>query len=219
MKSVGNMGVFTDAPFIIRRLLPEERINPADEEEWEAIDCNNRVVAFQKVGITAYPTYRVLRNRVGNETATWDILELIACAENEKHDTGAVHATPFENMLRCIRLLPSFHIPDPQKPDKTIVDHRGLLNLLNFGANPKDREDQWTEAKIKKYLLIGSNLLQRPKTMERLMQAHFSGELAARLTLETIYLKEFRALNDRESLWVIEQLLAKTWSAKGTFLT
>ncbi len=121
--------MLSDNPFVIRYLLPEERIIKDDPEEWEAVDCNNRVVAFLGMGIKQYPTYRVLQNKVGNEPLTWEIMELIAAGENEKHDTGVVHATPFERLLHCSRLGPNFTRVD-KKTRKTVPDYDRLHVFL-----------------------------------------------------------------------------------------
>jgi hypothetical protein len=125
--NIKRMGLITSIPFIVRFLLPEERIDPLDEEEWEAIDCNNRVVAMTNLDVTEYPTYRVVKPSVGNEPLSWKVLELLASAENEKHDKGAVHATPFEKLLRVVRLLSVF---STKVEGKLRVDYEGMRKFL-----------------------------------------------------------------------------------------
>ena len=125
--NIKRMGLITSAPFLIRFLTPEERFDPDDEEEWEAIDCNNRVIAMTNLGIKEYPTYRVVKPRSGNRKLSWQVLELLASAENEKHDHGAVHATPFEKLLRVVRLVPLFTTVVRGKP---IVDYEAMRKFL-----------------------------------------------------------------------------------------
>ena len=80
------MGVIKDHPFIICFLEPAEQVDPLDEQEWKAVDCNHRVVAMLKLGITKYLNALVVQPMVGNEKLSWDILDLIAASENYLHD-------------------------------------------------------------------------------------------------------------------------------------
>jgi hypothetical protein len=125
--SITGVGVLEDKPFIIRMLLPDERVDKNDEAEFEAVDCNNRVVAMLKLGIKTFKNYLIVRPQVDEEQLTWQILELITCSKNYLHDAGSVQATPWEKFLRVLRLAPRFGKVGKKRAE---TDYVGLLDFL-----------------------------------------------------------------------------------------
>ena len=125
--SITGVGVLEDKPFIIRMLLPDERVDKNDEAEFEAVDCNNRVVAMLKLGIKTFKNHLIVRPQVDEDQLTWQTLELIACSENYLHDAGSVQATPWEKFLRVLRLAPRFGKPGKKRGE---TDYAALLNFL-----------------------------------------------------------------------------------------
>jgi len=60
------------------------------------------------LGRTTWQNFAVIKGEHKGKKLNWQILELLASAENEKHDAGSVHATPWEKLLRVIRIAPTF---------------------------------------------------------------------------------------------------------------
>ena len=103
-----NLGVIKDHQFIIHFLEPAKQVDPLDEQEWKAVDCNHRVVAMLELGITKYLNALVVQPMVGNEKLSWDILDLIAASENYLHDQASVQSTPWDQLFRIMRIRKSF---------------------------------------------------------------------------------------------------------------
>ena len=59
-------------PLLIRFLLPEERMN-AEEEEFEIVDGNNRVIVLLQRGITVFQNFNVILNEVDGKRLTWEV--------------------------------------------------------------------------------------------------------------------------------------------------
>ena len=59
-------------PLLIRWLLPEERLNPGDEKEFEIVDGNNRLVLFLEMGHSVYNNYEVILNETKEQESKSD---------------------------------------------------------------------------------------------------------------------------------------------------
>ena len=59
-------------------LHPEKQVNKNDAKEFEAIDCNNCIVAMLSINHTSYPTYQLVKEEVGDQKLNWLILEQLA---------------------------------------------------------------------------------------------------------------------------------------------
>lgn len=65
-------------------------------------------------------------------------------------------------------------------------------------------------------MLTVSTLMQRKKTLSRLMDAHVTGEIKKGLTPEHLYSANFRHLNDEQALYFVETLLQGNYTASST---
>jgi hypothetical protein len=67
---------------------------------------------------------------------------------------------------------------------------------------------------LKKTLLTVSHLMQCPKTLACIMDAHVTGKIKKAFTPEHLYSADFRALNDNQAVFFVETLLKRNMSAK-----
>ena len=58
---------------IVRFLLPEERLNSSNDQEFEIIDGNDRIVLLLKHGIKVWNHYIYITNKVEDQTITWEV--------------------------------------------------------------------------------------------------------------------------------------------------
>ena len=57
----------------MRFLLPEERLNAEDDEEFEVLNGNHRVVMMQKRGIKIWAHYNLIPNEVNGCPVNWQV--------------------------------------------------------------------------------------------------------------------------------------------------
>jgi hypothetical protein len=92
--SVRVHGPWENLPFIIRFLDPSERVDENNDFEFEAVDCNHRIIAFMMEGILKWDNFLVVKNEAEGEPLTWAILDCLANFANFLHDAGKLLPFP-----------------------------------------------------------------------------------------------------------------------------